>query len=132
MNKAILMGRATKDPEIRHNGQMTIANMDLAVDRRFKKDGQPTADFFRCTGFGKTAEFIEKYIRKGTKVVIDGEIQNDNYEKDGVKHYGTKIIISSIEFAESKKAENGQPAPPPSGDDFMDIPEIGPNEKVPF
>lgn len=132
MNKVILMGRATKDPEVRYYGDKAIANIDMAVNRRYKREGQPEADFFRCTGFGKTAEFIEKYIRKGTKVIVEGEIQNDNYEKDGVKHYGTKIILSSIEFAESKKSENTQPAPPSGDDDFMEIPEIGPNEKVPF
>ena len=132
MNKWIGMGRATKDPETRYNGQMAISTLDIAVNRRFKKEGQPEADFFRCVAFGKTGEFVEKYIRKGTKVVIDGEIQNDNYEKDGVKHYGTKIIINSIEFAESKK-ENTQPLPPKSDDDdFMSIPELPEGTSMPF
>lgn len=132
MNKWIAMGRPTKDPEVRYSkDNKAIATINLAVDRRFNKD---VTDFFKCTAFGKTAEFVEKYIRKGTKVVVEGTVQNDNYEKDGIKHYGTNIIIEGIEFAESKKAqgENTQPEAPASGDDFMDIPEIGPNEKVPF
>jgi single-strand DNA-binding protein len=135
MNKWIAMGRPTKDPEVRYTkDNKAIATINLAVDRRFKREGHPAADFFKCTGFGKTAEFIEKYIRKGTKVVVEGTVQNDNYEKDGVKHYQDKVIIQSVEFAESKKAADGntQPTPPPSDDDFMTIPEIGPNEKVPF
>lgn len=129
MNKWIAMGRPTKDPEVRYTkDNKAIATINLAVDRRFKREGQPTADFFKCTGFGKTSEFIEKYIRKGTKVVVEGTVQNDNYEKDGVKHYGTQIIIESIEFAESKKEE----LPQATDDDFMKIPEIGSDEKVPF
>lgn len=133
MNKWIAMGRPTKDPEVRYTKDYkAIATINLAVDRRFKREGQPEADFFKCTGFGKTAEFIEKYIRKGTKVVVEGTVQNDNYEKDGVKHYGTNIIIEGIEFAESKKAQGENTQPEAPGDDFMDIPEIGPNDKVPF
>ena len=145
MNKVILMGRLTRDPEVRYGGSsnMAIAKISLAVDRRFKREGQPEADFFNCTAFGKTGEFVEKYLRKGTKVVLDGEIQNDNYEKDGVKHYSTQIIINQIEFAESKKAAEGNggyvpagsDAPLPSGDagdDFMNIPEISGDDKVPF
>ncbi|MCR5098353.1 MAG: single-stranded DNA-binding protein [Lachnospiraceae bacterium] len=145
MNKVILMGRLTRDPEVRYGGanNTAIAKISLAVDRRFKREGQPEADFFNCTAFGKTGEFVEKYLRKGTKVVLDGELQNDNYEKDGVKHYSTQIIINTIEFAESKKAAegngsfipsgDGQPLPPSdAGDDFMNIPEISGDDKVPF
>ena len=126
MNKWVAMGRTTKDPEVRYSkDNKAIATINLAVDRRFNRD---VTDFFKCTAFGKTAEFIEKYIKKGTKVVIEGTVQNDNYEKDGVKHYGTQIIIESIEFAESKKEE----LPQATDDDFMKIPEIGSDEKVPF
>ena len=145
MNKVILMGRLTRDPEVRYGGanNTAIAKISIAVDRRFKREGQPEADFFNCTAFGKTGEFVEKYLRKGTKVVLDGEIQNDNYEKDGVKHYSTQIIINQIEFAESKAASqsggnyvpsgDGQPLPgPDAGDDFMNIPEISGEDKVPF
>jgi single-strand DNA-binding protein len=128
MNKWVGMGRATKDPEVRYTkDNKAIATINVAVDRRFNKD---VTDFFKCTAFGKTAEFVEKYIRKGTKVVIEGTVQNDNYEKDGVKHYGTNIIIEAIEFAESKKAGNTQPDA--SVDDFMDIPVGVDGDKTPF
>lgn len=103
MNKLILIGRLTKDPETRVSGSVTIAKFSLAVDRRFKRDGEPEADFFNCTAFNKTAEFIEKYCSKGMKMAIEGRVQNDNYEKDGVKHYGVTVIVENIEFAESKK-----------------------------
>ena len=118
MNKVILMGRLTRDPEVRYGGanNTAIAKFSLAVDRRFKREGQPEADFFNCTAFGKTGEFVEKYLRKGTKVVLDGEIQNDNYEKDGVKHYSTQIIVNTLEFAESKKAAEGNGGYVPSGE----------------
>ena len=122
MNKWIAMGRFTDDPEVRRTNSTTIASFRLAVDRRFKRDGQPEADFFRCVSFGKQAEFIENYMHKGTKVVVEAEVQNDNYEKDGVKHYGTSMVINSIEFAESKKAAEKK-------DYFMSVPE---EEEVPF
>jgi len=106
MNLVILMGRLTKDPEIRisQGGDVTIGSFSIAVDRRLKKDGKPNADFFNCVTFNKNAEFAEKYLRKGTKIVVEGEIQIDKYEKDGVTKYATKIIANHIEFAESKKA----------------------------
>ena len=104
MNKLILIGRLTKDPEIRTSGNVTIAKFSIAVDRRFKRDGEPEADFFNCTAFNKTAEFIEKYCSKGMKMAVEGRIQNDNYEKDGVKHYSVSVIVENIEFAESKKS----------------------------
>lgn len=141
MNKVILMGRLTRDPEVRYGGQSNtaIARFSIAVDRRFKRDGQPTADFFDCTAFGKLGEFVEKYLKKGTKVVLDGELQNNNYEnKDGQKVYGMRIIANSIEFAESKRAaeENMGSVPAPGGsddisDDFMNIPD-GIEEELPF
>lgn len=104
MNKLILTGRFTKDPEIRVSGNVTIAKFSLAVDRKYKRDGEPEADFFNCTAFNKTAEFIEKYCTKGMKMIIEGRVQNDNYEKDGVKHYSVAVIVENIEFAESKKS----------------------------
>lgn len=104
MNKLILMGRFTKDPEIRTGNNVTIAKFSLAVDRKYKRDGEPEADFFNCTAFNKTAEFVEKYCSKGMKMIIEGRVQNDNYEKDGVKHYGVAVIVENIEFAESKKS----------------------------
>lgn len=115
MNKWLAMGRLVDDPKTRRTDTTTISDFRLAVDRRFKKD---EADFFRCVTFGKTAEFVENYLHKGTKVVVEGEVQNDNYEKDGVKHYGVTMVINNIEFAESKKAAD-------DSDDFMD-------EEAPF
>lgn len=87
MNKVILMGRLTRDPEVRYSqgaSQTAVARFSIAVDRRFKREGEPDADFFNCTAFGKQAEFIERYLRKGVKVVVCGRIQNDNYtNKEG-------------------------------------------------
>ena len=117
MNKVILMGRLTRDPEVRYGqGNTAIARFTIAVDRRFKRDGQPTADFFNCTALGKLGEFVEKYLKKGTKIVLEGEIQNDNYtNKEGQMVYGTQILASSIEFAESKNSGgNGGGAAPAS------------------
>ena len=110
MNKAILMGRLTREPEIRYSqndSSMAIAKFSLAVDRRFKRQGdETTADFFNCTAFGKQAEFVEKYLKKGTKVVVTGHIQNDNYtNKDGQKVYSIQIIVEEMEFAESRTTE---------------------------
>ena len=110
MNKVILMGRLTRDPEVRYSqgaSSTAVGRFSIAVDRRFKRDGEPDADFFNCTSFGKQAEFVEKYLKKGTKVAISGRIQNDNYEKDGVMHYSVQIICDDIEFAESKNASTG-------------------------
>ncbi|MFA6664338.1 MAG: single-stranded DNA-binding protein [Lachnospiraceae bacterium] len=113
MNLVIFMGRLTKDPDIRYGEENNacIARFGIAVDRRFRKEGDPTADFFNCTAFGKLGEFVEKYLHKGTKIVLNGEIRNNNYtDKNGNKVYGTQIIANSIEFAESKRAaeENGR------------------------
>lgn len=111
MNKVILMGRLTGDPSVNWVGtgetQTAIANYTLAVDRKKVRDGDPTADFFKCTSFGKQAEFVEKYLKKGTKILLTGRIQNDNYtNKDGQQVYGVKIMAEELEFAESKS--NGQ------------------------
>lgn len=139
MNKVILMGRLTRDPEVRYGGQnnMAIARFSIAVDRRFKRDGQPAADFFNCTAFGKLGEFVEKYLKKGTKIVLDGELQNDNYtNKEGQTVYGMRIIANIIEFAESKKysesnMDSAAPVPPADDDDFMNIPDTI-EEELPF
>ena len=120
MNRIILMGRLCNEPEIRYSQNNTaIAKYSLAVDRRFKRDGEPEADFFNCTVFGKGAEFAEKYLKKGTKILITGEVRNNNYtDKNGNKVYATEILVNEHEFAESKKAENEvvegefQPVPP--------------------
>ena len=111
MNKVILMGRLTRDPEVRYSqgaSQTTVGRFSVAVDRRFKREGEPDADFFNCTCFGKQAEFVERYLHKGTKVVLCGRIQNDNYtNKDGQQVYNVRIMVDEIEFAESKNASGG-------------------------
>lgn len=158
MNKVILMGRLTKDPEVRYSqgaSQTTVARYSIAVDRRFKREGEPDADFFNCTAFGKQAEFVERYLHKGTKIVMSGRIQNDNYtNKDGQMVYSVRIITDDIEFAESKNAAGGgqggnaggysngggygngsygggAPAAGGAGDGFMNIPD-GIDEELPF
>lgn len=106
MNKVILMGRLTRDPEVSSStGGTTFARYSIAVDRKFKKEGDPDADFFNCTSFGKQAEFVEKYLKKGVKVVVTGRLQNNNYtNKDGQKVYDVRIMVEEVEFAESKNA----------------------------
>ncbi|MCR5324164.1 MAG: single-stranded DNA-binding protein [Lachnospiraceae bacterium] len=111
MNKVILMGRLTRDPDVRYTqtaNSSAIGRFSIAVDRRFKREGQPEADFFNCTAFGKLGEFVEKYLKKGTKIVVVGSVQNDNYtDKDGNQRYSVQIICDEIEFAESKNAQGG-------------------------
>jgi len=129
MNCVMLMGRTVRDAEIRNNGDMTIAKITLAVDRKVKKEGGQSADFIPCTAFKKTAEFIEKYVKKGTKVVVQGRWQTGSFDnKEGQKVYTNDCIIEQIEFAESKKSED---APAPKDDGFMNLPE-GLDEEVPF
>ena len=134
MNKVILMGRLTKDPEVTSTTTGThIARFDIAVDRRFKREGDPDADFFNCNAFGKQAEFVDKYLHKGTKIVISGRVQNNNYtDKNGNKVYGTKIMVEEIEFAESKNANSeNTSSDQTSGVDFLNVPE-GLVEELPF
>ena len=147
MNKVILMGRLTRDPEVRYSqgaSQTAIARFSIAVDRRFKREGEPDADFFNCTCFGKQAEFVERYLHKGVKVVLSGRVQNDNYtNKEGQKVYSVQIIAEEIEFAESKAAASGggnsfnqdfrpdAPKPNQAADGFMNIP-TGLEEELPF
>ena len=142
MNKVILMGRLTRDPEIRYSAgdnAMAVARFTLAVDRRKRANAptdEPTADFINCVSFGKQAEFAEKYLRKGTKMVITGRIQTGSYiNKDGQKVYTTDIIVDEQEFAESKgHSENnvsGIVAPVTGSDEFMYIPD-GVDEELPF
>lgn len=127
MNKAIIMGRLTRDPELRYangrDGQMAVTNYSVAVDRRIKREGEADADFFNCTVFGKSAEFAEKYFKKGMKVLITGRLQNDNYtNRNGEKVYSTNIIVEEQEFAESKAAGQGNSteATPAKGQDIGD------------
>lgn len=106
MNNVVLMGRLTRDPEVRYSSgesSTAVARFSIAVDRRFRRDGQDTADFFDCNAFGRQAEFVEKYLRKGTKIVLQGRIENNNYtNREGQRVYGMRIVTENIEFAESK------------------------------
>ena len=145
MNKVILMGRLTRDPEVRYSqgdNASAVARYSLAVDRRFKRDGEPSADFINCVAFGRAAEFAERYLRQGTKIAVTGRIQTGSYtNKDGVKVYTTDVIVEEQEFAESKNSgsasnEGFQPSPAPApsasiGDGFMNIPD-GIDEELPF
>lgn len=137
MNKVILMGRFVRDPEIRYTqgeNSMAVARFTLAVDRRFKRDNQPTADFINCICFRKTAEFVKKYCKKGTKLVVDGSWQTGSYtNKDGNKVYTNDCLVDNCEFAESKAtAEQNQKNDNKSGnDDFMNIPD-GVEDGLPF
>lgn len=110
MNKVVLLGRITRDPELRQAGETNVVNFSVAVDRRFKKDGGQEADFPSCVAFGKTAEFIEKYFFKGMKIALEGRLQTGSYtNKDGNKVYTTDVVVEAVEFAESKRAkEQGQ------------------------
>ena len=137
MNKVMLMGRLTRDPDVRYSqgeNASTIARFSLAVDRRFNNSEQ-TADFISCIAFGKTAEFIEKYFIKGTKIVIEGRIQTGSYtNKDGQKVYTTDVVCEQVEFAESKNnssSNENQNRPNVNSDGFMNIPD-GIDEELPF
>lgn len=133
MNKSILSGRLTADPELSTSNDTTIARFVLAVNRRYKNEGQPEADFIRCTAFGKTAENIGKYFGKGKPILIEGHIQTGSYEKDGVKHYTTDIIIEAFDFMESgKNSSAAEPTPSAVGEGFMNIPDNIEGEELPF
>lgn len=143
MNKVILLGNLTRDPEIRYSQgekQIAIARFSLAVNRRFSNDGETNADFFNCTAFGKTAEFVEKYFRQGSRMSLVGRIENNNYtNKNGEKVYSVQIMVEEVEFAERKSAQSNnqtqnqnQPAQTNGGDDdFMSIPD-GIEDGLPF
>jgi len=154
MNKVILMGRLTRDPEVRYSqgeASMAVARYTLAVDRRQARNNsnEQTADFINCVAFGRAGEFAERYFRKGTKIAVTGRIQTGSYtNKDGVRVYTTDIVVEEQEFAESKNASSGneagyqnggyqnnggynRPAPGGAGDGFMNIPD-GIDEELPF
>ncbi|MCR5466798.1 MAG: single-stranded DNA-binding protein [Lachnospiraceae bacterium] len=144
MNKVIMMGRLTRDPEIRYSqgaNATTIARFTIAVDRRFKREGEPEADFFNCVAFGKTGDFLEKWFHQGNKILITGRVENDNYtNKDGQKVYGTRISVEEAEFGESKGNSSTQEEKPQNTpksearkdkDGFMNIPD-GIDEELPF
>ena len=144
MNKVILIGRLTRDPDIRYTQgtePMCVARYALAVDRRYKREGEQTADFINCVAFGKNGEFVEKYLVKGTKVAVVGRIQTGSYtNREGQKVYTTEVVVEEHEFAESKKAagetadSSGTSAAgfgEPNADGFMNIPD-GIDEELPF
>ena len=148
MNKVVLVGRLTRDPEVRYSqgdNATAVARYTLAVDRRFRRDGEPTADFIPCVVFGRSAEFAEKYFRQGMRVLVSGRLQTGSYvNKDGQRVYTTEVILDDQEFADSKGAASdmsgyGQSAPsqrpaPTSaiGDGFMNIPDGVEDEGLPF
>ena len=158
VNKVILMGRLTRDPEVRYSQAaepIAIARFTLAIDRKVKQEGMQAADFINCVAFGKNGEFAEKYLRKGIKIAVIGRIQTGSYtNKDGAKVYTTDIVVEEFEFAESKgsslreeekeardgealqgygRSENGKEMPPAAVDEygFMNIPD-GIDEELPF
>lgn len=144
MNNVQLVGRFTRDPEVRYtDGGLSIARFTLACDRRFKKEGEASADFISCIAFGKTAEFVEKYFRQGHKMGLTGRIQTGNYtNKEGQKVYTTDIVADNVEFVESKnggavsgtdgsRPDPGQAFGFPDSDGFMNVPD-GLDEELPF
>ena len=148
MNKVVLVGRLTRNPETRYSqgeNPTAISRYTLAVDRRFKREGQPDADFIRCVAFGRSGEFADRYFTQGMRVAVSGRIQTGSYtNRDGVKVYTTEVVVEDQEFAQSRSensaapmgsapasaAPAAQPAGDP-GDDFMNIPE-GIDEELPF
>ncbi len=149
MNKVILMGNLTRDPEIRYSqgeNSLAIARFSIAVNRRFSRQGDTDTDFFNCTAFGKQAEFVEKYFKQGSRMLLTGRVQNDNYtNKNGERVYSVQIMADEIEFAERKSTADanasrgasnnfGGGAPEPAmaaDDDFMNIPD-GIEDGLPF
>ena len=136
MNKVILIGRIVRDPEVRYGGanNTAVARYTLAVDRKYKKDGEQTADFINCVAFGKLAEFAEKYLKKGIKIAVTGRIQTGSYKnKDGNTVYTTDVVVEEQEFVESKSSQqqNTQGNNQQSNDGFMNIPDDVDNE-LPF
>ena len=131
MNKVIMCGRMTADPEVKTGassaGEYTVTKFSIAVDRRFKKEGEKDADFFNCVAFAKTAAFIGKYFSKGQRILVTGRLENNEFtNKEGAKVKATNVIVEEAEFADSKKSE-----PPASDDSFMSVPDnVG--DSLPF
>ena len=128
MNKVVLMGRLTKEPEARKSGDMNVAKYTVAVDRRVRRDNNDpnaqTADFISCVAFGKSADFAENWLHKGTKIVITGHIQTGKYtNKDGQTVYTTDVVVEDQEFAESKNAESKPKTEPQADEDFVNVPD---------
>lgn len=139
MNKVVIVGRLTRDPEVRYGkgeNATAVARYTVAVDRRIKRDNEPTADFIPCVVFGRSAEFAEKYFRQGMRVSVSGRIQTGSYtNKDGQRVYTTEVIVEEQEFAESRSEGNPHTAAPgpvsDTGDGFMNIPD-GIDDELPF
>ena len=149
MNKVVLVGRLTRDPEVRYSqgdNATAVARYTLAVDRRFRRDGEPTAEFIPCVIFGRSAEFAEKYFRQGLKIIVSGRIQTGSYtNRDGQKVYTTEVVVEEQEFAESKASSDSYASTPPrtsapeasmpnpgtAAEGFMNIPD-GIDEELPF
>ena len=143
MNKVVLVGRIVRDPEVRYSqgeNPTAVARYTIAVDRRFKRDGEPTADFINCVTFGKSAEFVEKYFRKGLRISISGRITTNSYtNKDGIKVYTTEVTVEEQEFAESKSesesnktsVQQATQTNTTTGGEFMNVPDDIP-EELPF
>ena len=135
MNKVELMGRLVADPEVRYSASNNnaVARYTIAVERRFKRDGDQDADFIRCVAFGKSGEFAEKYLHKGMKICVFGRIQTGSYDKDGQKVYTTDVVVEEHYFCESKSSEGQSYAQRPQTDEngFMNIPD-GIDEELPF
>lgn len=133
MNKVILCGRLTRDPEVRYTqgeNTMAVARYTVAVDRPSVKDGQATADFINCVAFGKNGEFADKYLHKGMKIIIDGRIQTGSYtNKDGQKVYTTDVVVEHHEFCESKGSS--APATDAAPNDLVNLPD-GLDDEIPF
>lgn len=134
MNKVIQIGCLTRDPDVRYSQAaepMAVAKFSIAVNRKFKREGEPEADFFNVTAFGKLGQFVEKYLKKGTKIALTGKLQNNNYtDKNGVKRYEVQIIAEEIEFAGAKKDDSGR-APEADDDGFVAVPDSAIQE-LPF
>lgn len=133
MNKVILMGRLTRDAEVKYaNSGTAVARFSLAVDRRFKKDNEQSCDFISCVAFSKTAEFLERYGNKGTKFVVEGSIQTGSYaNKEGQKVYTTDVLVQSVEFAESKSSAQTCQKTESQNAEFIAVDEID-DEELPF
>ena len=146
MNKVVLMGRLTRDPEVRYSqgeNSTAVARYTLAVDRRFKREGEQNADFINCVAFGRPAEFAEKYFRQGIKIAVCGRIQTGSYtNREGAKVYTTDVVVEEQEFAESKNANAGSSEKPAAApvpvaeaideDDFMSLPDGLEDDELPF
>ena len=134
MNKCIFVGRITRDPEMRYSGadsQTVVARFGLAINRRFKRDGEPDADFINCVAFGKVAEIIEKYTGKGSQIGIVARVQTGNYtNKDGVKIYTTDFVVEELDLLSKSSSGENASAPVPSSDGFMNVDGI--DEELPF